>query len=326
MLLKRYTTQELIPIFTEIFYDYMSEDNSSEFPTQVDILYNEYNEKIDHYKKRIMIYQTALADGANKDCAQSLLTQLNYLKQGLRLLQSSDMANQKEVYARTKTVDFCRTSIKIPLDKKINSYYDDLTLLVNFYDDVCTPNGKYEEFLKLKTQSERRDFIKENTEITHMGLLYYKEGRLIAVIGVLGNLNSSEPRVTSSGVVLLPHKFSDFENLTLADTSEITENNDLKQYIQTKIDLDKEDMEELSSMVIRGDRYSIHKPNKDAKEDLYIRYTCRSTGRVYYNKLNLRNLSISSEFKENDYDSYCRAWWNLNTLGGKVDGKPVIRC
>ena len=47
---------------------------------------------------------------------------------------------------------------------------------------------------------------------------------------------------------------------------------------------------------------------------------------VYYNRLNLSNLGISKYFNEDDYDSYAKAWWNLNTLGEDPDGEPVIRC
>ena len=88
-------------------------------------------------------------------------------------------------------------------------------------------------------------------------------------------------------------------------------------------------MRELSSLLIRGDRYSIHQapPDEDGEIDLYIRYICRSTGRVYYNRLNINNLKLSSFFEENDYDTYSKAWWNLNTLGENPDDeRPVIRC
>ena len=85
-------------------------------------------------------------------------------------------------------------------------------------------------------------------------------------------------------------------------------------------------MQLLASVNIRGDIYKILKPQENNDKTIYIRYVCRSTGRVYYNPLNLRNLEISEEYKEDNYESYAKAWWNLNTLGSKVDGKPVIRC
>ena len=56
------------------------------------------------------------------------------------------MIFQKELYKKTGTTDFCRSFVRIPLDKKINSYYDDFSLDIVFYDDVCTPLGKYNEY------------------------------------------------------------------------------------------------------------------------------------------------------------------------------------
>jgi hypothetical protein len=212
------------------------------------------------------------------------------------------------------------------LNKKLNSYYDDFILEVVFFDDVCTPQGKHEEYSKLKTKEERIDFIKANTQITNIGLVYATNNSIKATVAVLGKLNFNDERIKELGIDLLPSKFSDFERLTLADTSEIR-NNDLKQLFQSKIDLDKEDMEELASINIRGDVYTIKRciNKKNNKEEYYIRYTCRGTGRVYYNKLNLNNLEISEEFKAGNYESYAKAWWNLNNLGSSVEGEPIIR-
>ena len=95
-----------------------------------------------------------------------------------------------------------------------------------------------------------------------MGLAYVKDGTLRALIALKGLLNTKDARVRESGITLFPQKFSDFENLRLSDTSEIN-NNDLKQLIQSKIDLDKEDMQKLSSILIRGDRYEIYRSNDD---------------------------------------------------------------
>ena len=36
-------------------------------------------------------------------------------------------------------------------------------------------------------------------------------------------------------------------------------------------------------------------------------------------------ITLSFEFMGDDYESYARAWWNINTLGSSTDGKPVIR-
>lgn len=260
--------------------------------------------------------------------ANSLTKQLKYLKEALYHLNNSSMKYQKELYARTNNPNYCHSVVRIPLDKKINSFYDDLILEYTFFDDVSTPNGKISEYNQLTSKEARKEFIKKNTEIIQIALVYAPENQVRAAIAVKGNLNfKEEDKIEELGISMLPSKFSDFKNLRLIDTFEIG-NNDLKQFIQSKIDLDKENMKELSSILIRGDIYGIYlSPEKDSYEEvLYIRYTCRSTGRVYYNRLNLENLKLSPYFKRNDFDSYAKAWWNLNSLGGNPDGKPVIRC
>lgn len=329
MQLTRHSTKKLQEICTDIFYKYMSAVNndSYDYPTPSHLLHKDYVDKLDLYNQRIKIYEEKLSQNLEKDVRESLSKQLGYLKEGANHISQSSRSYQENLYKKTHSTDYARSVVRIPLDKQINSYYDDFTLEVVFYDDVCTLNSKFEEFKALKTEKERRAFLEENTEITHMGLLYLNNNRLISIIALKGALNTSDSRVAESGVILLPQKFSAFNSLTLKDTSSI-ENNDLKQFIQSKIDLDKENMEELSSIVIRGDRYSIYRSRQDnGRIDLYIRYTCRGTGRVYYNMLNLRNLQLSSYFKEGDFDTYSKAWWDLNTLGGNPDNeKPVIRC
>jgi len=324
MQLKRYSIEELQKLCTDIFYDYMSNDCNSYGITNADVLHTEYEETKKKYENRLEIYYKALRGSIEPDVRNSLETQVQYLKEGLSYISNSNMENQKELYKETQSTDYCRTTIRIPLDKKINSYYDDFTLEVVFYDDVTTLNGLYDDYKKLKTKKDRQKFIQDNTEITHMGLLFTKGTKLVSIIYLMGKANSDNPRVIESGTILLPQKFADFENLSLKDTSEINNNNDLKQFIQSKIDLDKENMKELSSIIIRGDKYGIY---QSYANDLYIRYTCRGTGRVYYNALNLNNLKLSSYFEEGNYDTYSKAWWDLNTLGGDPENeKPVIRC
>ena len=194
---------------------------------------------------------------------------------------------------------------------------------VVFYDDVCTPSGDIESYKKLESDEDRLEFIMRNTEITNIGLVYERNNRRVAILEVIGELNYDDERVRQANVDLLSKGYTDFENMTLKDTLQV-ENNDLRQWLQTKIDLDKENMEQLAREFIRGDYYSIHK--SDNNKDLYIRYVCRSTGRVYYNLLIKDNLKISEYFEENDYSSYAKAWWSLTQLGSKIDGKPVPAC
>ena len=317
MQLKRYTTQELQELIPNIFFKYMLDSGVEEVKKS-------YEEKIEEYKRARELYKEAFMKGnLEESTVPSVEEQLRYLEKGLQYLEYSNLKNQKEIYKETNSTDFCRSIVKIPLNKLINSFYDDLFAEVVFYDDVCTPHGKYEIYSNLESEEDQLEFLMRNIEITNIGLVYERNERRIAILELLGKLNYNDDRVQNSGVELLGKVFSDFEHLTLADTSGV-QNNDLKQWLQTKIDLDKEGMKELAKTFIRGDYYSIHQPQNS--KDLYIRYVCRSTGRVYYNKLNLNNLKLSEYFKEGDYDSYNKAWWNLTHLGSKVDGNPIIAC
>lgn len=325
MQLKRYTAKELIDLSKNIFYDYMT-DKNDEDKDGADLLKDTITDKINDYQDKIQLYVEEINKKSSSIDKSKLREALDYLEQGLFNLRNASMKFQKELYKNTGATDFSRSYVTIHLNKKINSYYDDLILHVLFYDDVCTANGKYDDYKKLVTKEEKIDFIKRNTEITHLGLVFAPRNQIKAVIGLLGNLNYNDPRVKSQNITLLPQKFADFKHLTLADTSEIN-NNDLKQFFQEKIDLDKEDMKELASLNIRGDIYKIYKSPEVhlGNNVLYIRYICRGTGRIYYNELNLNNLKISKEFKENDYESYAKSWWDLNTLGSSITGKPVTR-
>lgn len=334
MELKRLTHEELIPLCTEIFYDYLSNEgglfwNISEFkelepdcPTPAHQVHRQYEELLKNNKERVEVYQNALRNhDLDFECTSSLTRQLEYLDQEQNYIKNSNMEYQKKLYEATHLIDYSRTCIRIPLDKIINSYYDDLILEVVYYDDVSTLNGKFNKYLTLTSKEDRHEFIKNNTEITHFGFSIIRDSRHLATIGIMGELNQDDPRIERSSLIILPHKFSDFENLTLKDTAEI-QNNDLKQFMQSKIDMDKENLKTLDTQNIRGDEYQI---KQDNNENLWIRYICRSTGRVYYNPLNLQNLSLSEYFKSGDVTTYANAWWNLNTLGGKIDDKPVIR-
>lgn len=317
MKLKRYTLKELQELLPNIFYEYMVSEG-------VDEVRKFYADKVKEYEEVIDLYKGSLVrENLDESTVISIEEQLQYLYQGIRLLKQSNMTNQKKLYEETGSVDFCRSIVQVPLNKKINSFYDDLTLEVAFYDDVCTPSGDIESYKKLESDEDRLEFIMRNTEITNIGLVYERNNRRVAVLEVIGELNYDDERVKQANVDLLSKGYADFENMTLKDTLQV-ENNDLRQWLQTKIDLDKENMEQLAREFIRGDYYSIHKSNNN--KGLYIRYVCRSTGRVYYNLLIKDNLKISEYFEEDDYSSYAKAWWSLTHLGSKIDGKPVPAC
>ena len=343
MQLERITTEELIEKCRNVFYDHMASNEdiyvcgeflpcTEEYPTVADMLFDFHQEILAENGERISLYEQALQnEKTDKECIPALLTQLDYLQKERVLLTNSCMPLQKDEYARTSTLDFSRSSIRIPLDKRINSFYDDFTLEVLFYDDVSTLKGKRAEYKKCKTFEERRKFIKENTEITHMGLAYIRNNKHVATIGLLGELNFNDPRITEADITLLPVKFSDFNNITLGDTNEIR-NNDLRQFIQSKIDLDKEDsLEVVADKFIGNDNYKILmntkvKVNANYDDYYYIRYICPSTGRIYFNVLNLGNLQLSEYFRKDNFESWIDAWWSLNNLGANPYNKAMIRC
>ena len=177
MQLKRYSTQELQDLCIDLFYDYMSGVNSDSYecPTPAHCVHKEYVKKIDQYQRMINLFYEGLKKEPCGKRRDDLQKGIDYLHYGLFCIENSSMKFQKDIFNSKKTTDFCRTTITIPLDKKINSYYDDFTLEVAFYDDVCTIKGKFETYKTLKTQKERRKFLEGNTQITHMGLLILKK-------------------------------------------------------------------------------------------------------------------------------------------------------
>ena len=269
-------------------------------------------------------------------CIEILTEQKNILAEEEKILINMCRSEQEKRYNETGRIDYTRTAIRIPLNKKINSYYDDFVLEVLFYDDVCTPKGKYSEYKTMDTLEERNAFLRQNLSITHMGLALLRKEQtdLLACIGLLGKQNPRDPKVLEGHITLLPHKFSDFNNLHLSDLNEI-KNNDLRQILQDRIDLDKENMELIAAETIRGSEYRLlkysNRNHKDyyieqPKEELYIRYVCDSTGRVYYNLLDIENLKISKYFKSSEPKTYLESWWNITHLGASIDGKPVVAC
>ena len=351
MELQRLSKKELEKAGRQIFVEYLAssedffiggklEPCTSQYPTVADMLYKEHIDTIEEDKNRIKMYQEAIEDNKdNATCVAALKKQLTFLQNELEILSTTNMERQKQRYEETKVIDYTRNAVRIPLDKKINSFYDDLVLEVLFYDNIAVLTGKYEEYKLCKTVEERIDFIKANTEITHMGLSYFRNGKHIFTAALLGKLNTKSQRIIDEDLILLDSKYSDFKKLKLSDTNEIT-NNDIKQFFQSKIDLDKEScMKKLAEKFVGNDNYQILRDTSSTEghgldrhwwgstlSDLYIRYICPSTGRVYFNNLNIGNLKVSEYFKEDDYTSYIDAWWSINNLGADPNQKAMIRC
>jgi hypothetical protein len=258
-----------------------------------------------------------------------LKEQLQPLLEEKEHFTNSNMEYMKKLYEKTGIVDYSRNLVRIPLDKRINSFYDDLILEVLFYDDIAVNKGQFDTYKSLETQEERRNFIKANTEITHFGLVVNGRGNnQVATIGLMGKLDFDNERVKQSGIVLLGEEYADFNTLTLKKTMEI-QNNDLRQFFQTKIDLDKENMKLLATATIGTDEYKVFQSKeKDSRGNkmLFIRYVCPSTQRVYYNSINKQFISFSEYYKENDFESYIYAWWNVCHVGADPKAGLVGRC
>jgi len=342
MELKRYSTQELISLGKEIFNTYMSSSKTFYFmgdtvectpmnPTPADMLYLKHKEIIEDNNNRIETYKEILNKCRDTKEFQLFQNDIKLLEEENKIYLNNNMENQKKRYKKTKDINYTQSIIRIPLDKKINSFYDDFYLEVLFYDDVCTLNGKYQEYRKLNNAEDRKQFIINNTEITRMSLCYIRNYKLLTLISILGEFKNQN--VSPFGTLLLDKKFSDFSTLTLSDTNYIN-NNDLRQMFQSKIDMDKEPLKLLSSTDIRGNNYKIYRDENNYKlnydnekvYNYYIRYVCSSTGRVYYNQLVLNLLELSSYYKEDNYESYAKSWWNITHIGASIEGNNVIDC
>ena len=343
-MLQRLSVEELKEKCIEIFYDYMPKEGNQfyngnsfidcevDYPTPMDMLWKETQDSIEENRARIKLFEECIEENKDdKDVVQTLTEQIKPLLEEREHFLNSCISYQKQLYAKTEVTDYSRNFIVIPLDKKINSYYDDLHLEVVFYDDIGVNKGKYNDYKVLKTEEERREFIKANTEVTHLGLsIPNKQGSsTMATVVFMGEPNYDSERVSESNITVLGSNFADFNNLTLADTMKI-QNNDLRQLFQSKIDLDKEDMKLLADLDIRGDNYKLLKAKQHLKgnnePELFIRYVCPSTQRVYYNKINKTNLRYSDYFKEKNYNSYLKAWWSITHMGLEVEGENFIRC
>ena len=344
MAIKRYNLKELRDICRNLFFDYMADSSvyyeqgtikecNPSVPTPAHALHQAYMEMIEENRERARDYANSLSTVDDGQVACLINEQIAFLENEYNILSSLNIETQKKIYKNSNSLEYSRSSVTFPLNKLINSFYDDLFLEVLFYDDTCTPNGLFGEFIKLRTASERKEFLRKHIIITHMGLALLDSQKNPISITVIEGDSSDE--VEGGNILILPPKYGDFANLKLADTMSIT-NNDIKQFLQTKVDMDKEDMTFLAEEQIRGDNYKLYKyehydinrfsSKKEKRTDFYIRYVCASTGRVYYNNLVLNNLALSSYFNQKDYPSYLKAWWSITHLGASVDGNPVISC
>ena len=170
---------------TYLFYDYMAKDNVEVFDgksvrdktlTPVDLLWQETQEAIEDVERQIKYYEELIEENKNnEDTLELLKEKLKPLLLEKKHFTKSSMKYMKKLYKETGEVIYSRSTIRIPLydtflfhEKGGKSFYIEAEYL--FYDDLGVNKGKYEEYKALKP-SERYNFIKANTEITHIGLV-----------------------------------------------------------------------------------------------------------------------------------------------------------
>ena len=284
----------------------------------------------------------------------------------------------KALYEREKNIYNSRFYQEFPLDKKINSLYDDFSVFTLRYCNISAiwnnkqaliksykgdrralerfaghawpeDKEKQKRFLSLSTDEDRCallekeygkdhcdildslegqakvDFVKQNVEFTHL-CLGPTESSAWAIL-LRGEIDGKHKHGDPS-INILPKEYADCAALKLSDTMKI-QNNDLQQFMQTKIDIDKENLDVVDERNIRGDIYKILKAPSgfDRRSAYIIRYVCPSTGRVYFNSIDTNMISMSSYFKRDDVSTYSYAWWQVNNAGeDPMDEEDVIRC
>ena len=323
--MKRYTQEELKNILTELVYDYLANDNKLYYQDKVEsegknvptFIFNENEQLAKDIRFRVSDYEKRREETKIQDEKDVYTKAIEIIEEEYDRVTNLSIEKQKAKYEKTKDVFASHTAVVVPLNKKLNALYDDFNIFVCFYDSLDNAES-IKQFNKLRSPSSKIKFVKEHIEITHMLLTLATSSH--AGIAVTGNYAEEYSDPTSTNAEVLPPNYSDFGNTTLADCEEIV-NNDLKQMVQERIDMDKEDLELKADMNVRGDVYKIYKSRKS--DDEYIRYVCPSTGRVYYNLLNTQYLAESKYFEQGNYDSYILAWYSINNLFMELDEQAL---
>ena len=392
MSLTRYTREELIEILNELGTTELATATSRyECATIAETGKSLFHLNLAERLSNGKVYRTRIKDFRDKSEDVTIGEENRSIyKKAQDLLEKlacddelSDMAYQKELYKKDKNIYTSRSYLEFPLDKRLNSLYDDLSAVFLYYDNISTlKNNKkalvasysndkeaLERFAKLHIESreeqkeflslgstskqvdwvakkfgedmittfenieddkERLEFVKNNIEFTHCmlgGLNNPTWG-----IGVYGDLDPKFSGFNENQQVL-PHEYCDFSKIRLSDTAKI-KNNDLLQVMQSKIDIDKENLEVIDEKYVRGDIYKILKTNETMQIsngrtsfNYYIRYVCPSTGRVYFNPIVEGSLQQSRFYKSGDVKSYIHSWWHINNAGDDPTVElDVIRC
>ena len=130
----------------EKFYDENSyADFNKEYPTPMHMLWKETQNSIEENTARIKMFEEAIEENKEDQAVVDVLKeQLQPLLEEKEHFTNSNMEYMKKLYEKTGIVDYSRNLVRIPLDKRINSFYDDLILEVLFYDDIAVNKGQFD--------------------------------------------------------------------------------------------------------------------------------------------------------------------------------------
>lgn len=323
----RYSTQELIDFIAEEFYINLATSKQLYYQNKVTTQecirprarYKLRQERISDILFSIDYFESLLKKQTDPNEIGLTRRALSILRERLNLEQNFDISHQKAEYARTGDVFATHSFTEFPLNKKLNSLYDDFNAVVTYYDNLTND----EIITKLETAptlEEKIQIVKDNVEITHMALSFIHSSR--AHISLMGKLDPIYSDIKQDRAQMLPPHYSDFNKVTLEDC-ELIKNNDLAQIIQERIDMDKESLILEHQITIKGEEYKIFRSPYTGKE--YIRYVCPSTQRVYYNVLNFEYLSESKYFVEGDPSTYAKAWVHIANLFIDLNEEEIQR-
>lgn len=230
----------------------------------------------------------------------------------------SNIQSQKELYKKEENIFNSRIAIDIPLNRKWNDLYDDMSITCLFYDGISAFNtdGKLEQYESIIDNKERMEFVKNNIEITHIAIQATTNDDVFCEL-----LGDTVYIPETQQTVAYPGELLDFNNLTLQDTMSIS-NQDVRQFIQSKMNLDKEPLKIIDEQDIRGSVYTLKKHIETNRE--YVRFECPSTKRVYYAEIDRHNFENSKYYDKNDITTVLRAWWSLTHLNANPLSKRIL--
>lgn len=328
----RYTTEELKEFITNEFYKnlatetkmYFMESKQEQNAIRPRVRFELRKQRIKDIEFRIKDYEKRRAKEKLQEDKNVYTDGIGFLMDKLALENNYCIKTQKAEYEATGDVYASHSYTEFPLNKKINALYDEFNAVVLYYDDL-TNEEIISKLENAPTLEEKIQIVKDNVEITHIFLSVNNSAR--ATIAIMGKLDKNYSDIKNGSAIILPSKFSDFSSITLQECEEI-KNNDLAQLVQERIDMDKENLIVEHSAIIKGEEYTILKSPYTGKE--YIRYTCPSTQRVYYNVLDFNYLSTSKYYKENQPSTYALAWCHIANLFLDLTEeeikKPSIAC